>query len=184
MNADRKKPFEGDSSQSAIDFDSFDAETLNRHDFVVTTAAAFTSKAPPSFELVDQTAYFQLWRRTGEVFDRPILNESALPARLVDCSRKAAGTSPRLEGEAVLLPETVLGLADDWQPSPGLAPEKRLTEPRPRPRTVADIDPVLHPGRDDPDRARATRASSPRRSTDSGSPTRRPAASASSGPPA
>jgi hypothetical protein len=121
VSADRKKPFEGES-QSAIDFDSFDAETLNSHDFVITTAAAFTSKAPPSFELVDQTAYFQLWKRTGEVFDRPILNESALPARLVECSNDGGRYFSGLEGEAVLLPRTVLGLADDWSPSPEISP--------------------------------------------------------------
>ncbi len=121
VSADRKKPFEGDS-QSAIDFDSFDAETLNSHDFVITTGAAFTSKAPPSFELVDQNPYYQLWKRTGEVFDRPILNENALPARLVDCSGEGGRYFSRLDGEAVLLPQTVLGLADDWQPSPELAP--------------------------------------------------------------
>jgi len=120
VSADRKKPFEG-ASQSAIDFDSFDAETLNRHDFVITTAAAFTSKAPPSFDLVDQTPYFQLWRRTGEVFDRPILRENALPARLVECSTEGGQYFSALEGEAVLLPQTVLGLADEWLPSPELA---------------------------------------------------------------
>jgi hypothetical protein len=127
VNADRKKPFEGDT-QSAIDFDSFDAETLNAHDFVITTAAAFSSKPPPSFELVDQTAYFQLWKRTGEVFDRPILNESALPARLVDCSNEGGRYFSSLDGEAVLLPQTVLGLADDWVPSPALAPGEQASQ--------------------------------------------------------
>ncbi len=121
VTADRKKPFEG-ASQSAIDFDSFDAETLNNHDFVITTAAAFTSKAPPSFELVDQTPYYQLWKRTGEAFDRPIMNENALPAREVDCSGEGGRYFSGLDGEAVLLPQTLLGLAEDWQPSPEIEP--------------------------------------------------------------
>ncbi len=126
VTADRKKPFEG-ASQSAIDFDSFDAETLNSHDFMITTAAAFTSKAPPFFELVDQNAYFQLWKRTGKAFDRPILNENALPAREVDCSNEGGRYFSGLDGEAVLLPQTVLGLADDWQPSPELAQGEEAT---------------------------------------------------------
>ncbi len=127
VNAARKKPFEG-ASQSAIDFDSFDAETLNAHDFVITTAAAFSSKAPPSFQLVDQTAYYQLWKRTGEAFGRPILNENALPARLVDCSNEGGRYFSALDGEAVLLPQTVLGLADDWIPSPELSPGERASQ--------------------------------------------------------
>jgi hypothetical protein len=121
VTADRKKPFEG-ASQSAIDFDSFDAETLNKHDYVITTSAGWTSKPPPSFELVDQTASFKLWRRTGRTFERPILNENDLPARLVDCSNEGGRYFSALDGDAVLMPETVLGPADGWSPSPEIAP--------------------------------------------------------------
>jgi hypothetical protein len=120
VNEDRKKPFEAPSGQSAIDFDSFDAETFNRHDFFVTTAAPWTSKFPAYFELVDQTPNFKLWRRTGEAFDRPILKENELPAQLIDCSREGGLYFSQLDGEAVLMPDAILGLAQDWEPSSSL----------------------------------------------------------------
>lgn len=119
---DRRKPFEGKGGQSAIGFDSFDAKTLNAHDYVVTTSAAWTSKPPPAFKLVGQTASFKLWRRTGEVFDRPILNENVLPAQLIDCTEEGGRYFSQLPGEAVLMPETVLGLSEEWMPSPEISP--------------------------------------------------------------
>jgi hypothetical protein len=89
---------------------------------VITTAAAFTSKPPPVFELADETSSFKLWRRTGSAVDRPILNEKSLPARLVECSGEAGRYFSQIDGEAVLLAPTVLGLAEDWNPSPEVAP--------------------------------------------------------------
>jgi hypothetical protein len=50
------------------------------------------------------------------------MNENALPARLVDCSNEGGRYFSALDGEAVLLPPTVLGLADEWTPSPELSP--------------------------------------------------------------
>jgi hypothetical protein len=120
VNEDRKKPFEAPSGQSAIDFDSFDAETFNQHDYFVTTAAPWTSKFPAYFELVEETPNFKLWKRTGEAFDRPILKENELPAQLIDCSREGGLYFSQLDGEAVLMPDTVLGLAEDWDPSSSL----------------------------------------------------------------
>jgi hypothetical protein len=122
VSADPKKPFETDYGQSAIDFDSFDAATLNRHDFVITTAAPWTSKAPPSFKLVNQTPSFKLWKRTGRTFDRPILNERTMPAQFVDCAEAGGRHVSQLDGEAVVMPETVVGLASEWDPSSEIAP--------------------------------------------------------------
>ena len=122
VKADRRKPFGGDSGQSIVDFDSFDAETLNSHDYVVTTAAGFTSKPPPAFELAGETSAFKLWRRTGKVFDRPTLKEAPLPAKLVDCQNEGGRYYSGIEGQAVLLPETVLGRFDEWTPDNEIAP--------------------------------------------------------------
>ncbi|MEX0621361.1 MAG: hypothetical protein WD181_07255, partial [Solirubrobacterales bacterium] len=122
VKADPREPFGGDLGQSVIDFDSFDAETLNNHDFVVTTSAGFTSKPPPAFKLVGETRAFKLWRRTGEVFDRPTLREAPLPAKLVECGEADGAYYSGLDGQAVLLPETVLGRFDKWGPSNDIAP--------------------------------------------------------------
>jgi hypothetical protein len=117
VTANPNKPFKGTFGQSAIDFDSFDAETLNKHDYIITTAAAWTSEPPPSFELVGQTDDFELWRRTGITTDRKTLDENAHPARLVDCSREADLAFTMLEGEAVVMPETEIGPVKAWSPS-------------------------------------------------------------------
>lgn len=120
--ANPRKSFEGNSGQSSIDFDSFDADTLNSHDYVVTTAAGWTSKAPPAFELAGETSAFKLWRRTGEVFDRSTLGEALLPAILVDCGLEGSRFFTRVDGQAVLMPETVLRNASDWTPTSDIAP--------------------------------------------------------------
>jgi len=122
VTADPRKPFEGYAGQSVIDFDSFDAETLNSHDYVVTTAAGWTSKPPPAFKLVGQTSAYKLWRRTGEVFDRPTLKEAPLPAKLADCDKEGGRYYSSIDGQAVLMPETVLGPADEWTPTSEIAP--------------------------------------------------------------
>ncbi|MCB0859357.1 MAG: hypothetical protein KDB54_01740 [Solirubrobacterales bacterium] len=118
-----KKPFQGDTGQGVIDFDSFDGESLQNFDFVITSSAAFQSEAPPFFEEVDRTNSYILWQRIDDAVNRPILNESTLPARLVDCSQGGgAYFSTEVQGTATLFPKTVLALRDQWQPSPDLKP--------------------------------------------------------------
>ncbi|MCB8914722.1 MAG: hypothetical protein H6532_02675 [Thermoleophilales bacterium] len=116
-----KKPFQGDTGQGVIDFDSFDGESLQNFDYVITSSAAFQSEAPPFFEEVDRTNSYILWKRVDEAVNRPILNESTLPARLVDCSQGGgAYFSTEVDGTATLFPKTVLALRDRWTPSPDL----------------------------------------------------------------
>lgn len=116
-----KKPFQGDTGQGVIDFDSFDAETMQLFDYVITTSAGFQSKAPPFYQEADRTNSYILWKRVGEAVNRPILNEATLPARLVDCSG-AGGQyfSTEVDGTATVMPQAVLALRDQWQPSPDL----------------------------------------------------------------
>jgi hypothetical protein len=128
VTANPRKPFESDSGQSIVDFDSFDAQTLNSHDFVVTTAAGWTSKAPPEFELVDETSAYKLWKRTGEVSDRPSMNEAPLPAKLIDCSRKGGRYYSGIDGNAVIMPEAVPGRIDQWQPTNEIAPGESASQ--------------------------------------------------------
>ncbi|MCB0857543.1 MAG: hypothetical protein KDB57_05405 [Solirubrobacterales bacterium] len=116
-----KKPFQGDTGQGVIDFDSFEGESLGNFDYVITSAAAFQSDAPPFFEEVDRTNSYVLWKRVDEAVNRPVLNELTLPARLADCS-EGGGLyfSTEVEGTATVLPPTVLALRDEWLPSPDL----------------------------------------------------------------
>lgn len=116
-----RKPFQGDTGLSAIDFDSFDQETLRRFPFVITTNAAWTSKTPPFYERVGQTDSFSLWRKVGPAFGRPIMNEKTMPAKLVDCSNEGGRYySTEVDGTATVIPEAAIALRSDWLPDPDL----------------------------------------------------------------
>lgn len=115
-----RKPFQGDSGLSAIDFDSFDEETLRKHAFVITTNAAWTSKTPPFYTRVGQTDSFSLWRKTGPAFGRPIMNEKTMPAKLAICENEGGKYYSELDGTATIMPEAAVGLRSDWLPDPDL----------------------------------------------------------------
>jgi hypothetical protein len=115
-----RKPFQGDTGLSAIDFDSFDEETLKRHAFVITTNAAWTSMTPPFYTRVGRTDSFSLWRRTAPAFGRPIMNEKTMPAKLAICENEGGRHYSQLDGTATLMPEAQVGLRSDWLPDPDL----------------------------------------------------------------
>jgi hypothetical protein len=116
-----KKPFQGDTGQGVIDFDSFDGESLQNFDYVITTSAAFQSQAPPFFKVAGRTNSYTLWKRVGEAVNRPILSEATMPARLADCSYGGGKYfSTEVDGTATILPPTVVALRDKWHPSPDL----------------------------------------------------------------
>jgi len=116
-----KKPFQGDTGQGVIDFDSFDGESLQNFDYVITTSAGFQSEAPKFFEEVDHTNSYILWKRVDEAVNRPILGESTLPARLADCSSGGGKYfSTEVDGTATIFPKTVLALRDEWTPEADL----------------------------------------------------------------
>jgi len=118
-----KKPFQGEGGQGVIDLDSFDASTFQQHEYVITSAGAFRSSAPPFLEEVARTDSYILWKRVGEAVNRPILSELTLPARLADCSYGGGKYfSTEVEGTATIMPPTVLALRDEWSPSPDLGP--------------------------------------------------------------
>lgn len=116
-----KKPFQGDTGQGVIDLDSFEGESLQNFDYVITSSAGFQSEAPKFLEEVDRTPSYILWKRVDDAVNRPILNELTLPARLADCSTGGGKYfSSEVEGTATILPQTVLALRDEWTPSPDL----------------------------------------------------------------
>ena len=116
VTAHPRKPFRGPFGESAIDFDSFDRQTLQNYRFVLTTSAAWTSLAPSSFVEEARTPSWTLWRRTSPARYRPILNEKAMAAKLVDCSGPGGRYYSGLEGVATVKPETVIGEKEDWSP--------------------------------------------------------------------
>jgi hypothetical protein len=116
VTANPRKPFRGPFGESSIDFDSFDRETLQRYRFVLTTSAAWTSLAPPSFVEEARTPSWVLWRRESPAKFRAVMNEKAMAAKLVDCSGPGGRYYSELEGVATVKPETVVREKEDWSP--------------------------------------------------------------------
>lgn len=73
----------------ATDFDSVPASTLNEYGWFITTRDAAASAAPPQLRLVKATEDFELWKRTGRVRERSILNEGEWPGAVLRCDTKA-----------------------------------------------------------------------------------------------
>jgi len=116
VKANPDKPFRGPVGDNPIDFDSFDLATFSRYRYFLTSSAVWSSLPRDSFEEVARTASWILWQRKGPVRDRSILEEYSMPAALIDCSTEEGRQDSRLEGTAVVKPETVVADREDWRP--------------------------------------------------------------------
>jgi hypothetical protein len=73
----------------ALDFDTVPSETLNAHDWVITTRDAAASAPPSELHLVQTTRNYALWRRTGAVPPRSTLAEGEMSGAVLDCGTGA-----------------------------------------------------------------------------------------------
>jgi hypothetical protein len=124
------KPFDAGVAYSPIDFDSFTPGTLDRFDYVVTTRAAYASKAPPNFRAVQRTDDFILWKRLGRTpRKRTTLLEGGAPAEPIDCVAPESKLIVALPGTASLFPTPVVGPKESWDngPKPALGDETSQT---------------------------------------------------------
>jgi hypothetical protein len=109
------KPFDLGDAYSPIDFDSFTPATLDRFDFVVTTRAAYASKAPPNFRPVARTPSYILWKRTRRTPHRRLtLLEGGAPAAALDCVAPESRLIVAPPGSATLFPTPVVGSKESW----------------------------------------------------------------------
>jgi hypothetical protein len=115
------KPFDTGVAYSPIDFDSFNPGTLDRFQFVVTTRAAYASKAPPNFRPVARTPSYILWKRQGRTpRTRKTLLEGGAPAAPLDCTTPEARLIVEPPGTATLYPTPVIGPKEGWDNGPKL----------------------------------------------------------------
>ena len=92
-----------------LDFDFADTATLDRFDYVVTTAAALQSTPPPNFRLVRSTPSFRLWQRTGPTPEHRLMpTEAELNGALLDCDTPDGRRIERSGGTAVVTTPPVL----------------------------------------------------------------------------
>jgi hypothetical protein len=124
------KPFDLGVAYSPIDFDSFTPGTLDRFDYVVTSRAAYASKAPPNFRRVGRTRSYILWKRVGRTpRKRSTLLEEGAPAALLDCAAPETRIMLDRPGTASIFPTPVIGPKDGWDngSTPGLGSETSQT---------------------------------------------------------
>ena len=115
------KPFDLGVAYSPIDFDSFTPATLDRFDYVVTTRAAYASKAPPNFRPVQRTPSYVLWQRIGKTpRRRTTLLEGGAPAAPLDCAAPETRIQVGLPGRATTFPTPVVGAKESWDNGPKL----------------------------------------------------------------
>jgi hypothetical protein len=120
------KPWDLGIAYSPIDFDSFTPGTLDRFDYVVTTRAAYASKAPPNFRPVQRTPDYILWKRNGRSpRGRRTLLEGGAPAAPLDCAAPESRVIIERPGNASLFPAPVVGPKENWSkgPKPALGEE-------------------------------------------------------------
>ncbi len=76
-----------------MDFDTLSPSKLDNYDFAITTAAAYASTPPPSFEEVAREGDYVLWERTGETpSDHGCSTRAAIQARYSTATRTRPGT--------------------------------------------------------------------------------------------
>ncbi len=88
----------------AIDFDSFDAATLNQFDYVITTRTAAQSEPPANFRLIGGSRSYEVWQRIGSTTPRLVLPESGHPGAVLDCRTPAGLALSRRHGLARVRP--------------------------------------------------------------------------------
>ena len=92
-----------------FDFDSVKVATLDRFTYVITTRGAYASGPPPTYEPVRKTPDFALWKRTGPVGTRRVLDEGDNPGVELDCKHGKRAASKRGDARVFARPPVIGG---------------------------------------------------------------------------
>ncbi|MGE0506815.1 MAG: hypothetical protein AB7P38_15610, partial [Solirubrobacterales bacterium] len=115
VSANPEKPFDTGDAYSPIDFDSFNHGTLERFPYVITSHAAWNSKAPPGFKRIAVTPDFVLWEKTGAVpEERHVLLEGTEAGARAGCAAPEIRILLGEPGRASLFPDAVIGPKGAW----------------------------------------------------------------------
>lgn len=124
-------PFEGVQLRSAkpyvpgtlVDFDSFDADMLDRFRFALSTSSSYASAPPPNWHPILKTEAYVLWERRGPTEARGTLSESGAMGANLDCGTSYGQRLRASGGTASIRTTPVLARPDAWVaglgPSPG-----------------------------------------------------------------
>ena len=110
----------------ALDFDSVDAATLNRFDYVITTRTSAQSEPPPNFHLVVTSPSYEVWQRVGPTAPRSVLPESGHSGAVLDCKSTLGRRLSRTPGSARVRTAPVYVNVTPLQPGGGEQVQLRL----------------------------------------------------------
>jgi hypothetical protein len=100
------------------DIDNFESSDLDRLDYVLTSAGAYTSEFPPNFHLVMRTPSYELFRRIGPTPVREPYEPPGVPGAVFDCGTEKAKQFLAQYQWAGVVPRPVV--LTDWQGSIGV----------------------------------------------------------------
>ncbi len=83
-------------------FDSVDAATLNRFEYVITTRSDAGSPPPSNFHLVGATRSYEVWHRVGPTPPFSVLPSPGAPGATLDCTTPAGRRISHEQGSAVV----------------------------------------------------------------------------------
>ena len=106
----------------AMDLDTLEPAKLDNYAFAITTAAAYASTPPPSFEEVAREDDYVLWERVGETPKQLVLDEGGDPGETFPCPEYKDTN----RGTATVLTTPVKADQEEWTPAfsfeaPGVA---------------------------------------------------------------
>ncbi len=124
-----EKPFDTGDAYSPIDFDSFSRGTLEHFDYVISSRAAWNSKAPPNFKRVAATPSYVLWKRIGPTpEDRHVLLEGTEAGALAGCASPEIRILLGSPGRASLFADAVIGPKAAWDEGSVLGAGERTSQ--------------------------------------------------------
>jgi hypothetical protein len=92
-----EKPF---TFGQPVEWDSFDAATLDRFTYVVSIRSPYISQPPANFRRIAATPLYEVWRRTGPTQPRSTIEPSNAPVARLDCSTPDGRRLSRRDGVA------------------------------------------------------------------------------------
>lgn len=132
-----------------VDFDTVDSGVLDAFQWVLSTSAEYRSRRPPNLELVDETAAYELWRRTGPTPPNVrVFGEEARPGKVLGCTEEdiaqSAGKRNRASEALIIDPPPVIGKRGDWSPDRRLIPGESATQTLRLPRGTWNLSLQYH----------------------------------------
>jgi hypothetical protein len=97
------RPGKPNTYGTAFDFDSVDPASINRFTWIITTRTSYASQPPPGLQLVRSLPLYELWRRTGTIPSRQVIEGAGAPGAVLNCRTRFGRALSRRHGMAAVM---------------------------------------------------------------------------------